>query len=101
MNHAVSQKSAVIHLEYSIPLRLLTVLFSDGELVLCYVSKKGLRHTESIRVERRLSPGDVVCASMAPEQQILAAGTRKGIVELYDLADSASLIRSVSLSDWG
>ncbi|XP_075523095.1 uncharacterized protein LOC142555855 [Primulina tabacum] len=101
MNLAVSQKSAVIHLEYSIPLRLLTVLFSDGELVLCYVSKKGLRHTESIRVERSLSPGDVVCASMAPEQQILAAGTRKGIVELYDLAESASLIRSVSLSDWG
>lgn len=101
MNLVLSQKSAVIHLEYSITLRLLTVLFSDGELVICYVSKKGLRHTESIRVERRLSPGDVVCASMAPEQQILAAGTRKGIVELYDLADSASLIRSVSLSDWG
>ncbi|KZV51236.1 hypothetical protein F511_05893 [Dorcoceras hygrometricum] len=100
-NHAVSQKSAVLHLEYSIPLRLLTVLFSDGELVLCSVSKKGLRHPESIRMERRLSSDDIVCASMATEQQILAVGTRKGIVELYDLADSASLIRSVSLSDWG
>ncbi|XP_075505546.1 uncharacterized protein LOC142542672 [Primulina tabacum] len=101
MNNPVLQKSAVIQLEYSTSFRLLTVLFSDGELVLCSVSKKGLRHTESIRVERRLPSGDIVCASMATEQQILAAGTRKGVVDLYDLADSASLIRSVSLSDWG
>ncbi|KAI3444513.1 hypothetical protein Pfo_001178 [Paulownia fortunei] len=101
VNHVVSQTSAVVHLEFSITLRLLFVLFSDGELIQCSVSKRGLKHTESIIVERRLASGEVECASVAPEQQILAVGTRKGAVELYDLADSASLIRSVSLHDWG
>lgn len=101
VNHVVSQTSEVVHLEFSITLRLLFVLFSDGELIQCSVSKRGLKHTESIIVERRLASGEVVCASVAPEQQILAVGTRKGAVELYDLADSASLIRSVSLHDWG
>ncbi|KAK7328402.1 hypothetical protein VNO77_22507 [Canavalia gladiata] len=38
---------------------------------------------------------------VALEQQILIVGTRRGIVELYDLAESASLIHSVSLHDWG
>ncbi|KAL3829687.1 hypothetical protein ACJIZ3_018489 [Penstemon smallii] len=101
VNHLVSETSAVIYLEFSITLRLLFVLFSDGELMLCSMSKKGLKYTESIKVERKLASGEVVCASLAQEQQILAVGTRKGIVELYDLADSASLIRSVSLYDWG
>ncbi|KAI8026740.1 hypothetical protein LOK49_LG02G00315 [Camellia lanceoleosa] len=31
----------------------------------------------------------------------LAVGTRRGVVELYDLVDSAALFRSVSLYDWG
>ncbi|KAL0284510.1 UNVERIFIED_CONTAM: hypothetical protein Scaly_2846500 [Sesamum calycinum] len=94
VNHVASRSSGVVHLEFSIMLRLLFVLFSDGELIQCSVSKKGLRHADSITVERRVASGDVVCASVAPEQQILAVGTRKGTVELYDLADSASLIRS-------
>ncbi|KAL6585560.1 hypothetical protein OROMI_002204 [Orobanche minor] len=65
------------------------------------VSKRGLKHTESIVVERRLTSSEVVCASLAPEQQIHAVGTLKGTVELYDLANSTSLIRTVSLHDWG
>ncbi|KAL2233865.1 RAB6A-GEF complex partner protein 1 [Sesamum indicum] len=101
VNHVASRSSGVVHLEFSIMLRLLFVLFSDGELIQCSVSKKGLRHADSITVERRVASGDVVCASVASEQQILAVGTRKGTVELYDLADSASLIRSVALHDWG
>ncbi|CAA0819359.1 Unknown protein [Striga hermonthica] len=101
VNHIVPQSSAVVHLEYSMTLRLLLVLFSDGKLIQCSVSKRGLKLTESILVERRLVSEEVVCASVSPEQQILAVGTLKGIVELYDLADSASLIRSVSLHDWG
>lgn len=100
-NHVVSQTRAIVQLEFSITLRLLFVLFSDGELIQCSVSKRGLKHTESVIVERIVASSEVVCASVAPEQQILAAGTRKGTVELYDLADSASLIRSVSLHDWG
>ncbi|CAI9764198.1 unnamed protein product [Fraxinus pennsylvanica] len=100
-NNFAPETSAVVNLEFSISLRLLFVLFSDGQLVSCSVSKKGLKHTESIKVERRLASSDVVCVSVASEQQILAVGTRKGVVELYDLADSASFIHAVSLYDWG
>ncbi|XP_051147008.1 uncharacterized protein LOC127262396 [Andrographis paniculata] len=100
-NDAHIRASAVVHLEFSILLRLLFVLFSDGELIQCSVSKKGLKYTESIIVERKLASTDVVCASVAPDQQILAVGTQKGAVELYDLVDSGGLIRTVSLHDWG
>ena len=100
-NHVVSQTSGIVHLEFSITLRLLFVLFSDGDLIQCSVSKRGLKHAESVIVEKRFASGEAVCASVAPDQQILAVGTQKGSVELYDLADSASLIRSVSLHDWG
>lgn len=99
--HNTSQQSAVIQLELSLLLRLLFVLYSDGQLVLCSVSKKGLKQAELIKAEMRLGSGDSVCASIASEQQILAVGTRRGVVELYDLAESASLIRTVSLYDWG
>ncbi|XP_038681735.1 guanine nucleotide exchange factor subunit RIC1-like isoform X2 [Tripterygium wilfordii] len=97
----ISWKSAISHLELCFPLRLLFVLYSDGKLVSCSVSKKGLKQAESIKAEKKLGCGDAVCASVASEQQILAVGTIRGIVELYDLAESASLIRSVSLYDWG
>ncbi|KAL8514312.1 hypothetical protein ACS0TY_013435 [Phlomoides rotata] len=99
MNHVVSQNTEVVHLEFSIAFWLLFVLYSDGELIQCSVSKRGLKYTESIIVERRLGSGEVVCTSIAPQQQILAVGTHKGAAELYDLADSASLIRSVALHD--
>ncbi|KAA8516077.1 hypothetical protein F0562_019256 [Nyssa sinensis] len=100
-NHCLSQRSAVIQLEFSLPLRLLFVLYSDGQLVSCFVSKKGLKQAESIKAEKKLGSGDAICASVAAEQLILAVGTRRGVVELYDLAESMSLIRSVSLYDWG
>ncbi|KAL6585553.1 hypothetical protein OROMI_002202 [Orobanche minor] len=101
VNHVVFQTFAVVQLQFSITLWLLFVLFSDGKLIQFSVSKRGLKHTESIVVERRLTSSEVVCASLAPEQQILAVGTLKGTVELYDLANSTSLIRTVSLHDWG
>ncbi|KAM1268429.1 hypothetical protein PS1_000707 [Malus domestica] len=97
----ISWKSAIIQLELCFPLRLLFVLYSDGQLVSCSISKKGLKHVESIKAEKRLAVGDAVCASVASEHQILAVGTKRGLVKLYDLAESASLIRSVSLYDWG
>ncbi|TQD73210.1 hypothetical protein C1H46_041265 [Malus baccata] len=97
----ISWKSAIIQLELCFPLRLLFVLYSDGQLVSCSTSKKGLKHVESIKAEKRLAVGDAVCASVASEQQILAVGTKRGLVKLYDLAEFASLIRSVSLYDWG
>ncbi|KAL1549837.1 guanine nucleotide exchange factor subunit RIC1-like isoform X1 [Salvia divinorum] len=101
MNHVVSQISGIVHLEFAITLRSLFVLFTDGELIQCSVSKRGLKHAESVIVEKRFASREAVCASVALDQQILAVGTQKGAVELYDLADSASLIRSVSLHDWG
>ncbi|XP_074326367.1 uncharacterized protein LOC141664337 isoform X2 [Apium graveolens] len=96
-----STKSAITFLEFSMPLRLLFVLFSDGQLVLCSVSKKGLKQADSIKAEKHLGSGDATCTSVASEQQILAVGTRRGIVELYDLAEPVSIIRSVSVYDWG
>ncbi|XP_074328962.1 uncharacterized protein LOC141666707 isoform X2 [Apium graveolens] len=97
----LSIKSAIIRLEFSLSLRLLFVLFSDGLLVLCSVSKKGLKPSDSVKAEKQLGSGDATCTSIASERQILAVGTRRGIVELYDLAESFSVIRSVSLYDWG
>lgn len=77
------------------------MLYSDGKLVQCSVSKKGLKYTDAIKAEKTFGTVDAVCTSVASNQQILAVGTRRGVVELYDLADSASLFRSVSLHDWG
>ncbi|KAL7203357.1 hypothetical protein ACSBR2_016616 [Camellia fascicularis] len=42
--------------------------------------------------------GGAACASVCWG---LAVGTRRGVVELYDLVDSAALFQSVSLYDWG
>ncbi|KAJ4956002.1 hypothetical protein NE237_012785 [Protea cynaroides] len=100
-NHNSTSSSAVIQLELSLSLRLLVVLFSDGQVALCSMSKKGLKQVESIEVETWLGSGDAACASVASDQQILAIGTKRGVVELYDLAESASPFRTVSLYDWG
>lgn len=94
-------KHTVMQLELSLPLRLLVVLNSHGQVTVCSVSKKGLRQTDSIKAEWWLNTDDVMCTSIASEQQILAVGCSRGVVELYDLADSASLLRTVSLYDWG
>ncbi|XP_045793411.1 guanine nucleotide exchange factor subunit RIC1-like [Trifolium pratense] len=100
-NHIFPRNSEIKQLELCLPLRLLFVLYSDGQLVSCSISKKGLKQVDGIKAEKRLACGDAVCASVALEQEILAVGTRRGIVELYDLAESTVLIRSVSLYDWG
>jgi len=97
----LSAGSAIFWLEISLLLRMLFVLYSDGRLILCSVSKRGLKQTESIKAEKTMGSGDAVCASIASDKQILAVGTRKGTVELYDLSESTSLIRTVSLYDWG
>ncbi|KAJ6729734.1 RAB6A-GEF COMPLEX PARTNER PROTEIN 1 [Salix viminalis] len=100
-NHNITRKTAIVQLELCLLMRLLFVLYSDGQLVSFSVSKRGLKQVEYIKPEKKLGSDDAVCTSVASDQQILAVGTRRGVVELYDLAESASLIRSVSLSDWG
>ncbi|XP_021748783.1 RAB6A-GEF complex partner protein 1-like isoform X3 [Chenopodium quinoa] len=93
--------SSIVGLELSLLLRMLFVLFSDGKLLQCSVSKRGLKQADSVKAEKIFGSGDALCASVASDQQILAVGTRRGVVELYDLAGSGSLMRSVSLYDWG
>lgn len=100
-NHIIPRNLEINQLELCLSLRLLFVLYSDGQLVSCSISKKGLKQVDCIKAEKRLACGDAVCASVALEQQILAVGTRRGTVELYDLAESTLLIRAVSLYDWG
>ncbi|KAG6748134.1 hypothetical protein POTOM_048035 [Populus tomentosa] len=100
-NHNITRKTAIVQLELCLLMRLLFVLYFDGQLVSCSISKKGLKQVEYIKAEKKLGSGDAVCISVASDQQILAVGTRRGVVKLYDLAESASLIRTVSLCDWG
>lgn len=94
-------RSAIIQIDLSLPLRLLSVLHSDGRIALCTVSKKGMKQPDSIKVERWMTIDDAVCVSIASEQQVLAVGCRRGAVELYDLSESASHLRTLSLYDWG
>ncbi|KAF1896219.1 hypothetical protein Lal_00027286 [Lupinus albus] len=100
-NHIIPNKFEINQLELCLPLRLLFVLYSNGQLVSCSISKKGLKHVDCIKAEQRLACVDAVCASVAVEQQILAVGSRRGTVDLFDLAESVTLIRTVSLYDWG
>ncbi|OIW07762.1 hypothetical protein TanjilG_12888 [Lupinus angustifolius] len=100
-NHIIPNKFEINQLELCLPLRLLFVLYSNGQLVSCSISKKGLKQVDCIKAEQRLACVDAVCASVAVEQQILAVGSRRGTVDLFDLAESVTLIRTVSLYDWG
>ena len=61
--------------------------------LLQWTSKKGLKQAESIKAEKK---GWVLVILFVPP-----IGTSRGVVELYDLAESASLIRMVSLYDRG
>lgn len=100
-SYSCVKSSAIVHLELSSQLRLLVALYSDGQVALCSISKKGLKQTDSIIAERWLNIEDAVCASVASDQQVLAIGCGRGVVELYDLVDNASHLRTVSLYDWG
>ncbi|KAK1260240.1 hypothetical protein QJS04_geneDACA002447 [Acorus gramineus] len=94
-------RASIVQLELSWPMKLLVVIYSDGQVAICSISKRGLKQTDSIKAERWTNSGDAVCASVASDKQILAVGCRRGVVELYDLAETPSLLRTVSLVDWG
>lgn len=96
-----TRSSAIVQLELSLQLRLLVVLFSGCQIALCSVNKKGLKQTSFIKAERWLNTDDAMCASVASDQQILAVGCSRGVVELYDLAENATHLRTISLYDWG
>ncbi|KAK1620633.1 hypothetical protein QYE76_026150 [Lolium multiflorum] len=94
-------ETAIVGVELSVKLRLLVALYSDCQVALCTVGKKGLKQIGGIRVERWLNTGDAMCTSVASDQQVLAVGCSRGVVELYDLAENARHMRTVSLFDWG
>ncbi|GJM87069.1 hypothetical protein PR202_ga02987 [Eleusine coracana subsp. coracana] len=96
-----SGNSSIVHVELSVKLRLLVALYSGCHIALCTIGKKGLKQPGGIRVERWLETDDAMCTSVASEQQILTVGCSRGVVELYDLAENARHIRTISLYDWG
>ncbi|KAH7690530.1 WD40-repeat-containing domain-containing protein [Dioscorea alata] len=95
------KNAVIIQLEFSLALRMLFILYSDGCVALCSTSKKGLRLVNSLKIERWLNTPDAICASVASNQHILAIGCRRGVVELYDLIEGVSHLRTVSVYDWG
>ncbi|KAM0932418.1 putative transcription factor WD40-like family [Dioscorea sansibarensis] len=96
-----AKNAAIVQLEFSLALKMLFILYSDGFVALCSTSKKGLRLVKSLKIERWLNTPDAICASVASSQCILAIGCRRGVVELYDLVEGVSHIRTVSVYDWG
>ena len=94
-------KLSFTQLEVSVQLNLLIAVIQDGQVLLCTTSKKGVRKGSDITAERWLGICDAVCAAVAHEQSILAVGSKTGDVNLFDLADNAILIRTISLYDWG
>jgi hypothetical protein len=96
-----NKPSGFAQLELSRILHILVAVHLDGTIILCSVIEKGLSHANEITPERWVAVFDAVCASVAHEQQVLAVGTRRGTVELFNLADSALPLRTISLFDWG
>lgn len=88
-------------LQISTELHLLVAVCSDGTVILSSVSRKGSKQGTEITPEKWVGVYDAVCASIAHDQQLLAIGTRRGTVELFNLADSALFLRTISLIDWG
>ena len=82
----------ISYLELSLALRLLVVGFGDRRVLLCSKNKKGLRQmADGIKTERWLGLSDVVCVAVGSEQEILAIVSKKGTVNLFDIADGASI----------
>jgi len=93
--------SGLSQLQVSAELHLLVAIFTEGTVALCNISGKGSKEVAEVTPERWVGVFDAVCASIAHDQQYLAVGTRRGSVELFNLADCASYLRTISLVDWG
>lgn len=88
-------------LELSVQLNLLTAVFQDGRVLICTTSKNGVKKGSDIIPDRWIGISDAICVSVAHELNMLAVGSKNGAVSLFDLADNAILIRTISLYDWG
>ncbi|KAG0587383.1 hypothetical protein KC19_2G160700 [Ceratodon purpureus] len=96
-----NRTSRLSQLLVSAELHLLIAIFTEGTIALCTVCRKVSKQATEITPERWVSVIDAVCASIAHNEQFLAVGTRRGTVEIFNLADSASYLRTISLIDWG
>ncbi|KAI5071151.1 hypothetical protein GOP47_0013402 [Adiantum capillus-veneris] len=88
-------------LELSVQLNLLIALLEDGRVLICTTSKNGVKKGSDIMPDRWIGVNDAICVSIASEQNLLAVGSKSGAVSLFDLAENATLIRTISLYDWG
>ncbi|CAI5464880.1 unnamed protein product [Closterium sp. Yama58-4] len=86
---------------YSPALRLIAVVLVDGRVVLCSTGERGLRPVEEVTPEKWVGVVDAATVAVGERQQLLAVGSRRGTVELFDLARSSAHLRTVSLFDWG
>ena len=93
--------SGLSQLQVSAELHLLVAIFTEGTVALCNISGKCSKQGTEITPERWVGVFDAVCSSIAHDQQYLAVGTRRGSVEIFNLADCASYLRTISLVDWG
>jgi WD40 repeat protein len=44
---------------------------------------------------------DAVCTAVGPRAEVLAVGSQRATVELFDLSQPAAYLRTISLFDWG
>ncbi|CAI7744404.1 unnamed protein product, partial [Closterium sp. NIES-53] len=91
----------VAQMVYSPALRLIAVVLVDGRVVLCSTGERGLRPVEDVTPEKWVGVVDAATVAVGERQQLLAVGSRRGTVELFDLARSSAHLRTVSLFDWG
>ncbi|CAM6095693.1 unnamed protein product [Calypogeia fissa] len=88
-------------IEVSSILHILVAVLSEGYVLLCSVNEKGLRQVSDITPQKWVGVLDAICASIGHQQQLLAVGCMRGTVELFNLADNALPLRTISLFDWG
>ncbi|GJP42311.1 hypothetical protein CLOM_g1893 [Closterium sp. NIES-68] len=91
----------VAQMVYSPLLRLIAVVLLDGRVVLCSTGERGLRPVEEVTPEKWVGVVDAATVAVGARQQLLAVGSRRGTVELFDLARSSLHLRTISLFDWG
>ncbi|KAJ7539613.1 hypothetical protein O6H91_11G101500 [Diphasiastrum complanatum] len=100
-SHDYPQNVGYAQMELSAALHLLVLLLLDGRVLQCSIKQNALGQVQDIAASKWLGVYDAVCTSMAHEQKLLGIGTKRGTVELFNLVDGSSLLRTISLFDWG
>ena len=93
--------SGLLQLQVLAELHLLVAIFTEGTVALCNISGTYSKQGTEITPERWVGVVDAVCSSIVHDQQYLVVGTKRGSVEIFNLADCASYLCTISLVDWG